>query len=143
MKLEIFAGLLSLLFLASLVAAPRGGQGNGMNHLYLHSQDGEAWGKLTYSDYGYNFRGYSLEPDTNYTLIRLTHRGDVVCITMHYPEGATRKVTDKNGKLHTTGVWETRGGPQVWLVLSRDVNCREHRFVDSHPDKYLYGDNPI
>lgn len=154
MRKELFVGLLSMMFLVSIVAAkPAGPQAvNGLNnpsitHLYLYEKDIDwnivedgAWGKLSFTD-NFVFRGHGLESGTEYTLINYYGWPGSNCLGTG--------VANKGGNLNIKGVMpdlveQVEGeGSKIWLVPSSDVDCDEMEMTSWNPSEYLFEYNTV
>lgn len=108
-------------------------------HLYLYEKnnsdwsivEGGAWGKLMYKD-DFVFNGHKLVPGQNYTLIRYLDPW-----ASHVATCLGSAVANEGGEVHIQGTMK-EGGPKVWLVLSKDVNCESEKMTAWHGPSYLY-----
>ncbi len=124
-------------------------------HLYLYEKDADwnivkhgAWGKMKYnllgSSFDFVFNGHNLQKGKDYTLI-------------YYPDPWPGKgliclgsaESNKGGNVHINESVDTcdlpapydenyNNGAKIWLVLSSDVDCQNHRMTAWNPMEYLF-----
>ncbi len=110
----------------------------------LHQKDADwnvikdgAYGEFRYNHDFFLFNATKLMTSTDYTLIRFdgTLPGIVQCLA--------RSKSDKKGSIYLNGPF-LNGGPKIWLVLTRDVDCKRGMNLYSwYPYAYLFENNLI
>ncbi len=91
------------------------------------------WGGMNFTDLDFIFKGYYLNPGTNYTLLRFTEYSLVNCLKFG--------MADTRGDLALFGDMK-EGGQELWLVLSADVSCNTNTMAGGDEDllEYLYAE---
>ena len=141
---------------------PNGQAGNSnIAHLYLYEKDANwdvvdkgAWGKMKYDLSGemfeFVFNGHGLEAGSDYTLIYYPDPwpgNGLICLG--------NGTANKGGEVHIAESCEGidflpvvlddnfPDGAKIWLVLSADVACGEHKMIGWNPEEYLFEDDLI
>ena len=110
-----------------------------MEYLFPKDQSGNyikngTWGGFNHTDVDFIFKGYYLNPETSYTLIRTSGFPLATCLSFG--------IADEKGDLALFGDL-VGDGTEVWLVLSNDISCNTDVIAGGHEQDYLYSQNPI
>ena len=134
-KRKILLAIIPALALVNFVSLAK--SNNGFD---FRERDPDSWqmvadgadGKIKIDDNNFTFTASGLS-EADYTLVKYTGiwpGNPVVCLA----EGHASK---KGGILNLSGKY-LDAGPQVWLVLSSDVDCQSQKMLFWNPTEYLF-----
>jgi hypothetical protein len=135
MKKQLFAVLLGLLVLSTIVSAWGYTRSSSIERVYLEGSYGER-ATLTYSTsyYSpYSFYASGLEPGIDYRIILYRDNDDIICVWRG------DFTSWSNGRMWIRSrMYPSSEEGEVMVVLAEDVDCRDREMVDWNPQYYLF-----